>query len=99
MIEKILPIGSVVKMKDSDKKMMITGILQVDEINKHGRYDYVGVLYPVGHVSRISNVGFDQNDIDEVVFRGYEDKEREDYLQLIEKIYKKCEESVKEQNE
>lgn len=55
-VKDLLPIGSVVLLKDGDKRLMIYGVLQVaDEDEGHDgevpeEYDYIGVLYPEGNI-------------------------------------------------
>ena len=50
MEEKFLPIGSVVKLKNGQKRLMITGFLQMEqgEDGKKNIWDYSGCLYPEG---------------------------------------------------
>lgn len=47
-IRELLPIGSVVLLKNGIKKAMIIGIMQstVDNEGQVTEYDYLGVLYP-----------------------------------------------------
>ena len=53
MWEGLLPIGSIVILKNTKQKMMILGICQqVEEENGGVLYDYSGVLHPYGYVSR-----------------------------------------------
>lgn len=67
-IKDLLPIGSVVVLKDSEKALMIIGILP-----RSGEYvrDYVGVLYPEGFISTDMFLAFDHKDIDVILFRGF----------------------------
>ena len=48
MEEKFLPIGSVVKLKDGQKRLMITGFLPIEQNEKGEKnvWDYSGCLYP-----------------------------------------------------
>lgn len=70
----LLPIGSIVKLYNLEKKVMIFGILQQDLSGKN-RFDYIGVPYPEGHQDPRINLGFNNQDVEEVVFRGFEDDE------------------------
>lgn len=67
-IKDLLPIGSVVVLKDSEKALMIIGILPR---NGETVRDYVGVLYPEGFISSDMFLVFDHKDIDIVLFRGF----------------------------
>ncbi|MCC8139515.1 MAG: DUF4176 domain-containing protein [Lachnospiraceae bacterium] len=53
-MQDLLPIGSVVLLKNGEKKLMITGIMQ-----------------------------------NEIIFRGYEDAERTEFLKNLSDIYEK----------
>lgn len=82
-INNLLPIGSVVLLKDGEKRLMICGILQNDEGNTNKTYDYMGVLYPEGHIGEGYQYLFNHEDVVQVFFRGYDDEER---AQFIEKL-------------
>ena len=49
-IKDLLPIGSVVLLKNGTKRLMIAGIKQMDTEDTTKEYDYYGVMYPEGHV-------------------------------------------------
>lgn len=92
----LLPIGSVVKLKKMGQRMMIMGVLQNDKTKDNKTFDYSAVPYPEGlHDARI-HIGFNQDDIETVVFRGYEDDERKAFLLLLEAMSRKMENKRKE---
>lgn len=68
MFDYLLPIGTVVRLKDGNKDMMIVGVLQ--EGNKNERYDYTAVTYPEGFIDPRLRIVFNQADIGEVVCFG-----------------------------
>lgn len=80
-IRDLLPIGSVVRLKDGEKRLMITGILQRDDSGRGKDYDYLGVLYPEGHIGAEYQYLFNHTDIEEVIFRGFADAERAAFLE------------------
>lgn len=82
MFEYLLPIGSVVKLYNLDKKVMIFGILQ-REIGNENRFDYIGVPYPEGHQDARINLGFNHQDIEETLFTGFMDEEYHHLIQTI----------------
>lgn len=85
-LKELLPIGSVVLLKEGTKKLMVFGIRQTDA--KSGReYDYSGVLYPEGNLGNETWFLFDDENIAEVCFRGYEDEERTDFLERLSDFY------------
>ena len=86
-IKELLPIGSVVKLKDATKRLMITGVIQTDIDGND--YDYIAVLYPEGNVTQETQFLFQHTDIEYIIFRGYEDDEREGFLNRLAEFYSK----------
>ena len=85
----LLPIGTVVRLKEGEKRLMITGVMQEDS----GRaYDYISVLYPEGYMGAEYRYLFQDSDIEEVFFRGYEDEEREGFLEQLDRVVKEKQE-------
>ena len=91
MINKLLPIGSVVLLKEGTKKLMIIGIKPVSKDNPDTVFDYIGVMYPEGFLSNDYNFLFNHEDINDVVFTGYNNPERKNFIEFIEEAYKKQE--------
>lgn len=67
---------------------MINGIMQTDS-NTGKNYDYMGILYPEGHIGEGFQYLFDHDDINEVVFRGFEDVERNEFIDKLVKMYER----------
>ncbi len=87
-IQNLLPVGSVVLLKNGEKKLMIIGIMQSDRGRKKKNYDYLGELYPEGHLGEgVHQYLFNHEDIEEIVFRGYEDDERTEFLKKLSDEY------------
>ena len=84
--DELLPIGSVVLLKDAFKKLMIYGVGQTDE-SAGVDYDYIGVMYPEGNMGEGSQFLFNHSDIDQVFFRGLDDEEREEFVNRLQTIY------------
>ncbi len=82
---ELLPIGSVVLLHNGKKKVMIIGVMQRD---RNKRYDYLGVLYPEGSLGPTSQVLFDHENVKEVFFRGFEDEERDKFVDFLTDYYK-----------
>ena len=85
---ELLPIGSVVILKNAVKKLMVYGVGQTD-LNENKDYDYIGVMYPEGNMGEGTQYLFNHNDIDTVFFRGYEDEEREAFITRLQEFYDK----------
>ena len=79
--DKFLPIGTVVLLKDGNKKVMITSYLIFPTGNdeKKDMYDYGGCLYPEGVIDSKTGIGFNHDQIVEVCHYGHED---DDYKEL-----------------
>lgn len=92
-IKDLLPIGSIVILKDGEQPLMIYGIMQLDGVGglfkKPKEYDYVSVLYPQGNLGGGMTFLFNHEDIKEIIFRGYEDEERTKFLNELSEKYEK----------
>ncbi len=86
-IQDLLPIGSIVLLKDGEKRLMVCGIMQSDASGEGEEYNYMGVLYPEGHIGEQFQYLFNHEDIDQIIFRGYEDDERIEFLKKLTDIY------------
>lgn len=85
-IRELLPIGSVVRLKEGKKNVMIFGIKQTDK-GTNIEHDYIGVVYPEGNLGEELQFFFEHDSIDEVVFKGFEDKEREIFIDRLAAYY------------
>lgn len=89
-MKDLLPIGSVVLLKDATKKLVIIGVLQVNaEQNK--MHDYLAVPYPEGYLGSDNNYLFNQGDINDIIFRGYTNPERDIFIEALNILYSKKE--------
>ena len=75
MNKRYLPIGSVIKLKNNNKSIMITGYYSVEYARDLEIYDYSGCAYPEGVMIKSSYCSFNQSDIKEVLFEGYKTNE------------------------
>lgn len=91
-IKELLPIGSVVVLKEGKKRLMIFGVKQRD-LKTGTTYDYIGVIYPEGNIGQGGQFFFQHQDIEQVFFRGYEDEERNSFIERLEAHYQKEENS------
>ena len=74
MIEGLLPIGSVVLLKESTKRVMIMGVCQYSDDKK--LWDYCGCFYPEGYLGSDKIFLFNQEQIDKIFALGYQDQEQ-----------------------
>lgn len=89
--KNLLPIGSIVLLKNATKKLMIIGLKPIKEDEKNVEYDYLGVLYPEGFLGNNSNYVFCHDDINDIIFTGYSNPEREEFVKLINDALEKTE--------
>jgi hypothetical protein len=93
-IENLLPIGSIVRLKDSEKRLMVFGIKQSGSSGGSDvDADYIGVLYPEGYMGEQYQYLFNHENIEEIVYRGFEDSERDTFLQNLSGIFSKRQQS------
>lgn len=84
MTEKILPLGTIVYLKEATAKLMIVGRgASFDNGEGQSFSDYVGVVYPNG-IDPQDALFFNNENIDQVVFEGYSDEEEDRYAKIYE---------------
>lgn len=79
----MLPIGSIVYLKEGTSKLMILNrgpILETDGENK--MFDYSGCFYPQG-LDPDNVFYFNHENIDEIVFEGFQDEEEQRFRKLF----------------
>lgn len=86
-VKELLPIGTVVSLKNGTKRLMIYGIIQTLGDEKK-EYDYIGVPYPEGNMGQEYQYLFYHNDVEQIYFRGYEDIERQEFIFNLNEFYK-----------
>jgi len=87
MIKDLLPVGSVVLLKGGIKKLVIMGIKQANAEEPDVEYDYAGVMYPEGYLGNDTLYLFNHADINDIIFTGYTNPERDEFLSEVEKLY------------
>ena len=70
---KYLPIGSVITLRGGSQPIMIYGRRQTNEQNNTD-WDYVACMYPEGYIGDEYTVFFDNEDIDKILFTGFQTK-------------------------
>ena len=87
-VRELLPIGTVVLLKEATKRTMIFGVKQVDKAS-NTEYDYIGVVYPEGSMGDGTQFFFNHDAIGEVIFKGFEDDERSKFVERLAEYYDK----------
>lgn len=89
--EKYLPLGTIVRLKDATKRLMITGFCAVEADSKGKIYDYSGCMYPQGFLSSKQTALFDHDQIEELYFMGYADEEEKEFKEKLKEALKQYE--------
>lgn len=76
MFKGLLPIGSVVQIGDSKKKVMIVGCCQKGGSGEPRLWDYTGVIFPEGYLDANKMFLFNNEQITMVYALGYQDAEQ-----------------------
>ncbi|HLR54932.1 MAG TPA: DUF4176 domain-containing protein [Pseudogracilibacillus sp.] len=68
---ELVPIGTVVIVDFVEQAVMIYGRKQQQE-DKNEIWDYVACPYPQGHLSDETNIFFNHDQIQQIIFKGFE---------------------------
>ena len=81
-MKNYLPLGTVVRLKNGTKRIMIYGRRQI-QAETGEMYDYVACFYPEGNISPEYTFLFNGDSIEEVIFEGFSDEENDKYVELL----------------
>lgn len=98
MQEKYLPIGSVVLLKNAEKRVMITGFCCLSLKDENKIYDYCGCIYPEGVINSEGTLLFNHDKIDKICAVGYRDEECSNFIENLKKISTHLEQKLKNNN-
>ena len=90
MLSGFLPIGSVVLLEDSTKRVMIMGVLQ-QQTKEDGEvvvWDYSGCLYPEGYMGADKCFLFNTDQIAKIYAIGYQDEEQFAFKEKADEVWK-----------
>lgn len=90
MFKGLLPIGTVVLLKNSRKRVMIIGALQkqIKEGAEEIIWDYSACLYPEGYLGPNKTFLFNSDQIEKVFAVGYQDEEQFAFKEKIDQVRK-----------
>lgn len=83
MKKNLLPIGSVVRLRDGNKRLMVCGRVQTD-VATGKTYDYSACLYPEGMINSEEMYLFDNENIETLFFIGFQDEEEIAFRKFID---------------
>lgn len=88
MFTGLLPIGSVVLLKNSTKKVMIIGFCQkeINNNNEERIWDYAGCLYPEGYLGPNQTYLFNGDQIERIFAVGYQDEEQFEFKVKVDAV-------------
>ena len=76
MWNELLPVGSVVLLKNSEKRITVMGFCQAKPDDTDTVYDYCGCLYPEGYIDADHVYLFNHEQVEKVYSLGYMDEEQ-----------------------
>lgn len=82
MNNKILPIGSIIKMHDNDLYFMIYGYVDKNKKIENDIYDYICCIYPTG-IDGKNSILVKKEKIEKVIFIGYQDSKFSEFVKLL----------------
>lgn len=85
MSKKYLPIGSVVLLRNGNKRVMICGRIQA-KAGSDTIFDYSACYYPEGIIDPANMFFFNHDTIDKVFFIGFQDQEELNYRNKLESL-------------
>ena len=85
MFSGLLPVGTVVLLKNSKKRVMVIGICQRSAEKPEEIWDYSGCLFPEGYMGADKVFLFNNDQIDKVFFLGLQDQEQMAFKEMAEK--------------
>ncbi len=85
----LLPIGSVVLLKNATHRIMIVGFSPIFQGNEMKVYDYSGTFYPEGVIKPDQQLVFNKSDIDKIYAQGYSDDAEKEFRKKVEDVLNK----------
>ena len=86
----LLPVGSIVKIKNMEKEVMITGFYHIQKEDSTKKiYDYMGCIWPEGIIDTDQNLFFNNPDIDRILFEGLKNEEEQAFKEKLQVVYNK----------
>lgn len=85
MIEKYLPVGSVVLLRGGEKRIMIIGRAEREQASGRS-WDYLACPYPEGFLGADNAYLCDHDQIERVFFIGFQDGEELAYAERLAQV-------------
>lgn len=82
----LLPIGSVVLLKNSTKRVMIIGVCQNEAGKQNVIWDYSACYFPEGYLGSDEVFLFNNENIERVFALGYQDEEQLTFKDKVDQL-------------
>ena len=83
MAVRILPIGTIVKLKEIDKFAMISGYYPVSSTQEGNVRDYSAFPFPEGMVDNDKVIQFDNDAVERIIVMGYQDEYQIGFVRVL----------------
>ena len=83
---RVLPVGSVVLLKNANKRLMIIGYQRKKPDDDSKIYDYCACMYPEGFMSPEQAVVFDHEQIDRIIAVGLQNEVQIVFAEKLKKV-------------
>ena len=80
-----LPLGSVVKLPETNILLVVTGRMQKSSEFDDETFDYAGIPFPTGFENSNQGALFNAEDIEKVIFMGYSNVLEQQWAQELSK--------------
>ena len=84
--DRVLPIGSVVLLRNAEKRLMIIGYQRYKASGGDKVYDYCGCIYPEGFTSPADTAVFDHDQIDRLIFVGLQNPPQLEFSERLKNV-------------
>lgn len=84
--EHVLPIGSVVLLKNAEKRLMIIGYQRKRSLDATEIMDYCGCTYPEGFIKADQTAIFNHDQIDRIIAIGLQNAQQIEISEKLKKI-------------
>lgn len=83
MFERVLPIGSIVRLKGGNIRLMIIGYCKRGVNNPDAIFDYAACVYPDGFQSADQTILFNHENVERIYVLGYQNEERFEFEEKL----------------
>lgn len=82
-MKRYLPVGTIVKLKDVDKLVMIAGYFPSGASRPDYVWDYSAFAFPEGMIGEDKVIQFDNESIEKIMVVGYQDAAQMNFMKVV----------------